>query len=173
MGKKTLVGITVIQFGVICALTFLLLQEKRPSQEKQRVETALAGIRGALSVGANYTQFQEKIQVLAVAVEGFRSTGRSADDLVRFERALKLYKDSLDLWSDQLHYPVMYESERHRFTPIVLERIAREQSFDLSLEGVSYKVLADVLLQDLWKKADDAARGVNPSKMVESPQSKR
>lgn len=173
MGRKTLVGIVVIQFVVICALGFLLVHGRRPPPERERVEMAFADIRGVLSVGANYTQFQEKVQALAAAVENFRSAGGTADDLARFDRAKKFYKDSLDLWSDEISYPATYESERRRFTPIVLQRIAKEQGFDLSGEGVSYKIFADELLQELWKKADEVARGVNTEKEPEPGQSKK
>ena len=104
MGRKALVAIVVIQFVVICALGFLLVQGSRPSAERERVEMALADIRGALSIGANYTQFQEKVQALAAAVENFRSKGGAGSDLARFERSQKLYKDSLDLWREELSF---------------------------------------------------------------------
>jgi hypothetical protein len=48
--------------------------------------------------------------------------------------------------------------------PTPLERIAKEQGFDLPVHEFSYKVLADVLLQQLWAKADQAGRGVNTQK---------
>ena len=167
MGRKLLVGIVVIEFVVICALSFLLVQGRRPSPERERVLQALADIHGVLAVGANYTQFQEKVQALAGAVENFRSAGGGADDLAPFYCAQKLYKDSLDLWSDEIDYPATYESERRRFTPTVLQRIAKEQGFDLSGEGIPYKAFADQLLQELWRKADDAARGANSEKEPE------
>ena len=173
MGRKALVAIVVIQFVVICALGFLLVQGRRPSAERERVETALADIRGALTVGANYTQFQEKVQALAAAVENFRSKGGAGSDLTRFEQSQKLYKDSLDLWSDELRYPALYESERRRFVPTPLERIAKEQGFDLSNPEFSYKIAADVLLQELWKKADDAGRGAEPQKGSEPARPKK
>ena len=43
-------------------------------------------------------------------------------------------------------------------------RIAKERGFDLSKRKVPYKILANELLQQLWKKADQAGRGVNPQK---------
>ncbi|MEO8096093.1 MAG: hypothetical protein ABI811_00205 [Acidobacteriota bacterium] len=164
MRSKALGAVVVIQFVVICALGLLLVQGRRPTAERERVKTALADIRGALSVGANYTQFQEKVQALAAAIENFRSQGGAGNDLARFEQSQKLYKDSLDLWSDELSYPGLYESERRRFVPTPLERIAKEQGLDLSEPKVPYKIFADELLQQLWKKADQAGSGVNPQK---------
>jgi hypothetical protein len=165
MGRKVLVAIVVIQFVVICALGLLLVQGRRPTAERERVETALADIRGALSVGANYMQLQEKVQALAAAIENFRAKGGAGSDLARFERSQKLYKDSLDLWSDELTYPNRYErSPENRLfvlVPTPLERIAREQGFDLPVREFSFKVLADELLQQLWTEADQAGRGVN------------
>jgi hypothetical protein len=165
MGKKALVVTVVIQFVVICALGFLLVRGTRPSAERERVETALADIRGALSVGANYTQFQEKVQAFAAAIESFRSKGGAASDLGRFESAQKLYKDSLELWNHELMYPRLYElsPEDRNFVivPTPLERIAKEQGFDLPVNEFSYKVLADELLRQLWTRADQAAGGVN------------
>jgi len=55
----------MIQFLVICALGLLLLQGTWPTADRERVETALADICVAVSVGANYTQFQEKVQAVA------------------------------------------------------------------------------------------------------------
>jgi hypothetical protein len=160
MGRKALVAIVMVQFLVICALGLLLLQGTRPTAERERVETALADIRGALSVGANYTQFQEKVQALAAAVENFRAKGGGGTDLARFEQAQELYKDSLDLWSDELNSSWRYENGRKR-VPDVLERIAKEQGVDVSSPEISYyKYFADELLQQLWAKADEAGHGV-------------
>jgi hypothetical protein len=75
MGRKALLAIVVIQFVVICALGFLLVQGRRPTAERERVEIALADLRGALSVGASYTQLREKVQALAAAIETFRAKG--------------------------------------------------------------------------------------------------
>jgi hypothetical protein len=163
MGRKALVAIVMIQFLVICALGLLLLQGTRPTAERERVETSLADIRGALSVGANYTQFQEKVQALAAAVENFRAKGGGGTDLARFEQAQKLYKDSLDLWSDELNSSWRYENGRKGRVPDVLGRIAKEQGVDVSSPEISYyKYFADELLQQLWAKADEAGRGVKP-----------
>ena len=160
MGRKALVAIVVAQFVVICVLGLLLVQGRRPTAEQERVEIALADIRGALSVGANYTQFQEKVQALAAAIDNFRSKGGAGGDLARFELSQKLYKDSLDLWSDELNYPGIYKRSPHgHFVPSALERIAKEQGFDLSDPTFSYKISADVLLQQLWTKAGQAGRG--------------
>lgn len=165
MGRKALVAIVVIQFIVICALGLLLVQGKRPTAERERVETALADIRGALSVGANYTQLQEKVQALAATIENFRARGGAGSDLERFGRSQKLYKDSLDLWGEELSYPGLYERSPHRrYAPTALERIAKEQGLDLSDPEFSYKIFADELLQQLWKKADQAGHGVNTQK---------
>ena len=162
MGRKTLVATVVIQFVVICSLGFLLVQGRRPSAERERVETAIADVRGALSVGANYTQFEEKVQALAGAVENLRAKGPAGSDLAAFDKSLKLYKDSIDLWSDELSYPGLYERSPHgRFVPRTLERVAKEQGLDLSDPEFSYKISADVLLQQLWAKADQARPGVN------------
>jgi hypothetical protein len=168
MGRKTLLAIVVVQLVVICALGLLLVQGRRPTAERERVESALTDIHGALSVGANYTQLQEKVQALAAAIENFRAKGGAERDLARFERSEKLYKDSLDLWSDELTYPNRYErSPEDRLfvsVPTPLERIAKEQGFVLPVHEFSYKVLADELLQQLWTKADQAGRGVNTQK---------
>jgi hypothetical protein len=125
------------------------------------VETALTDIHGTLSVGAKFTQLQEKVQALAAAIENFRAKGGGGSELVRFEQSLKLYKDSLDLWSDELSHSWMYEGEDISPT---LRRIAREQGFDISRSGGPYKVFADELLQQLWAKADEAGRGVKTGK---------
>jgi len=162
----------VIQFVVIYALGLLLVQGRRPTADRERatadrerVEAALADIRGALSVGSNYTQLQEKVQALAAAIENLRAKGGAASDLARFERSEKLYKDSLDLLSEELSYPGLYERFPHgRYVPPRLESIAKEQGFDLSEPPASYKIFADVLLQQLWTKADQAGRGVSTQK---------
>jgi hypothetical protein len=167
MGRKALVAIVVIQFVVICALGFLLLRGGRPTAERERVEAALTDIHGTLSVGANFTQLQEKVQALAAAVENFRAKGGGGEELVRFEQSLKLYKDSVDLWNDKLSNSWRYEKkvgDRFSYAPTALLRIAKEESFDVSYSGISYKVFADELLQQLWAKADQAGRGVNTQK---------
>jgi hypothetical protein len=181
MGRKALVAIVVAQFVVICVFALLLVRGRRPTAEQERVETALADIRGALSVGANYTQFQEKVQALAAAIDNFRSKGGAGSDLAQFELSQKLYEDSLDLWSDELRRSALYESERRLFVPTVLERIAKEQGFVVPPRGslassepaVPYKYFADQLLQELWKKADDAGHGVNSQKHSEPAQPKK
>jgi hypothetical protein len=167
MRSKLLGTIVVVQFVVICALGFLLLQRGRPTAERERVEAALTDIHGALSVGANFTQLQEKVQTLAAAVETFRTKGGDGSELVRFEQSLKLYKDSVDLWSDKLSDSWRYEKkvgDRFGYAPTTLERIAKEQSYDISQSGIPYKIFADELQQQLWAKADEAGRGVKPEK---------
>jgi hypothetical protein len=161
--RKPLLAIVVIQSVVICALGFLLVQGRRPTAERERVETALADIRGALSVGVSFTQLQEKVQALASAIENFRARGGEGADLAGFERAAKLYKDSLELWSDKLRYPNLYESKPKWFLPSDLARIAKEESFDLKPE-YSNGALADSLLQRLWQDADQSGRGVSTQK---------
>jgi hypothetical protein len=157
-----LVAIVVIQFVVICALAFMLAQGRRPSADAEKVDTALADIRGALSVGANYTQFQEKVQALAAAIESFRAKGGPTRDIIRFEESQKLYKESLDLWSEEMSLAGLYERRPHgHFVPTVLARIAKEQSFDLTEGDYPYKIFADELMQQLWAKADQAGRGVS------------
>ena len=165
MGRKALVVIVVIQFVVICALAFMLAQGRRASAEGERVDTALTDIRGALSVGANYTQFQEKVQALAAAIENLRAKGGATSDLTRFEESQELYKESLDLWSEEMSLAGLYERRPHgHYVPTVLARIAKEQGLDLSEGEYSYKIFADELMQQLWAKADQAGRGVNAQK---------
>jgi len=175
MRRRALFAIIVFQSVVICVLGFLLVHQHRPTAEQERVELALADIRGALLVGASYTQFQEKIQALAAAIDNFRSKGGSGRDLARFEMSQKLYKDSLDLWSDELENSRLYESKLRLFVPEVMGRIAREQGFVVppqgslkeaasSEPGVPYKYFAGQLLQELWKKAEATARGVKSEK---------
>jgi hypothetical protein len=167
MRSKVLGTIVVVQFVVICALGFLLLQGGRPTAEREKVETALTDIHGTLSVGANFTQLQEKVQALAATIDNFRAKGGGGSELVRFEQSLKLYKDSLDLWSDELSNSWRYEKkvgDRFGYAPAPLERIAKEQSYDISQSGIHYKIFADELLQQLWAKADEAGRGVKTEK---------
>jgi hypothetical protein len=162
MGRKVLAAIVVIQFLVICALGLMLAQGRRQSAERERVDSALADIRGALSVGADYTQFQEKVQAFAAAVENFRAKGGAKSDLTRFEESQKLYKDSLDLWSEEINLAGLYERRPHgRYVPTALARIAREQDLDPSEGEYPYKIFADELVQQLWAEADQTARGAN------------
>lgn len=162
MGRKALAAIVVIQFVVIGALGVLLVHGRRPTAEQEKAETALADIRGVLSVGANYTQLQERVQALAAAIENFRAKGGPESELARLERSQKLYKDSLDLWSEELSYPGLYERTPHgHYVPTVLRHIAKEQGLDLSDPEFSYKIFADDLLQQLWAKGGADAREVN------------
>jgi len=165
MGRKTLTAIVLIQFALICALGLQLARGRRPAAERERISTVLGDIRGALSVGANYTQLQEKVQAFAAAIENFRSNGGAVGDLEPFERAQGLYKDSLELWSDELTYPSRYEQfpedRRSVWVPATLKRIAKEQGLDLAVNEFSYKALADELLQELWARADQAVGAVN------------
>ena len=167
MRSKVLGAIVVVQFVVICALGFLLLKGGRPTAERERVETSLTDIHGTLSVGANFTQFEEKVQALAAAIENFRAKGGGGSELVRFEQSLRLYKDSVDLWSDELSNSWEYEKkvgDRFGSAPAPLWRIAKEQGYDISNSGIHYKIFADELLQQLWAKAHEAGRGVKTEK---------
>jgi hypothetical protein len=156
MSNTGLKSAVVVQFVVICALSVLLYEANRPKLAPSRVPTVLADIRGVLSVGANYTQFQEKVQSLSAAIEEYNSEGGSGPALKGFEESLKLYKDSLDLWTEMINLPNTYASETRR--PSTLLRIAREQGFEIT-SGVSNKVQADVLMQELWAKADEGRHG--------------
>jgi len=157
MNNRVLKLILVAQFVVICVLAVLLFEATRPKTAPSRVETVLADIHGVLSVGANYTQFQEKVQSLGGAIEEYRSAGGGGATLKRFEECLKLYKDSLDLWEDTINLPNTYSRSGTR-VPATLDRIAREQGFDISGE-FEFKVQSDVLMQQLWAKADEVGRG--------------
>jgi hypothetical protein len=149
--------IVVVQLGVICVLAVLLFEARRPKTVPSRVETVLADIHGVLSVGANYTQFQEKVQSLGGAIEEYRSEGGDGPTLKRFEECLKLYKDSLDLWGDTINLPNTYSRSGTR-VPATLERIAKEQGFDID-GPYQFKIQSDVLMQQLWAKADEVGRG--------------
>lgn len=153
-------SIVVVQFVVICVLGVLLFEATRTKTAPlvpSRVETALADIHGVLSVGANYTQFQEKVQSLGGAIEEYRSQGGDGLTLKRFEDCLKLYKDSLDLWGDTINLPNTYSRSGTR-VPATLERIAKEQGYAIDGE-YQFKIQSDVLLQQLWSKADEVGHG--------------
>jgi hypothetical protein len=150
-------SVAVVQLVTICALVVFLFESKRPKADVSKVEKVLGDIRGAMSVGANYTQFQERVQSLAAAIEGYKSDGGAGADLKRFEESLGLYKDSLDLWGEMITYPELFESGG--FVPGTLRRIAGEQGFDISDKSFSNRVKGDVLLQQLWAKADEIGRG--------------
>jgi len=153
-------SIVVVQLVVICVLAVLLFEATRPKTVPlvpSRAETALADIHGVLSVGANYTQFQEKVQSLGGAIEEYRSQGGDGPTLKRFEECLKLYKDSLDLWGDTINLPNTYSRSGTR-VPATLERVAKEQGFPIDGE-YQFKVQSDVLLQQLWARADEIGRG--------------
>jgi hypothetical protein len=90
----------------------------------------LADMRGILSVGVSYTQFQEKVQSLSGAIEEYRSDGGDGAALKRFDESLKLYKESLDLWEDTINFPSRYDSRTR--VPWMFERIAKEQGFNIT-----------------------------------------
>jgi hypothetical protein len=150
---KSVVG---VQFVVICALSVVVYDVERPKPVPSRVENVLAEIHGVLFVGANYTQFQEKVQSLGGAIEEYKSEGGGGSILKRFNESLKLYKDSLDLWTDTINLPNTYDSNTRR--PYILVRIAKEQGFEFGGDFPN-KVYADVLMQKLWAKADEVGRG--------------
>lgn len=157
MSSRMLKSVVVAQLVVICVLAVLLFEATRPRTAPSRVETALADIHGALTVGANYTQFQEKVQSLGGAIEEYRSGGGDGPSLKRFDECLKLYKDSLDLWGDSINLPNTYSRSGTR-PPAILQRIAKEQGMDITGE-FPFKAEADVLMQQLWAKADETGRG--------------
>jgi hypothetical protein len=98
-------------------------------------------------------------QVTVYVIEPHRGYAR--------RQSQKLYKDSLDFWSDELSDSWRYEKkvgDRCTSAPAPLERIAKEQSYDISNSGIHYKIFADELLQQLWAKADEAGRGVKTEK---------
>ena len=156
MSNSAWKSIVAVQFVVICALSVLLYDAKRPKQVPSRVETVLADIHGVLSVGANYTQFQEKVQSLGAAIEEYKSEGGGGPALKRFDESLQLYTDSLDLWTEMITFPNIYDSRTRR--PSTLIRIAKEQGYDIGGD-FSNKVHADVLMQELWSKAKEVGRG--------------
>jgi len=66
-----------------------------------------------------------------------------------------------------LSYSWRYErkvGDRFGHAPATLERIAKEQSFDISYSGISCNIFADDLLQQLWAKAEEAGGGVKTEK---------
>jgi hypothetical protein len=151
-------AIAAVQLVVICVLAVLLFEATRPKPVPSRVETVLADIHGVLSVGANYTQFQEKVQSLSAAIEEDRSAGRGGPALKTFEESLKLYKESLDLWEDTITFPYTYGSDpSYRSAPTGLVVIAKQLGEPITKD--SYKAQADWFIKELWQKADEIGRG--------------
>jgi hypothetical protein len=152
---KALHVMLAVQFVIICALGFLLFDAKHPDRDRERVETALTDIRGALSVGANYTQFQEKVQALAAAVENYRTRGAPRRYLKRYDLSLQLYKDSLEYWHYEMSMAARVDFDDPDRAEATMKRIEKEMK-ELGVPEVTSK-------EQLFEKADEVWRADRPA----------